>query len=283
MIRHLGLEEWQRYEVDDRLDFLGPESTPVLHRHGVLWPHNNFLHRPLLEKAKGGSFLTGIGGDHLFTMWFWQRLADGLARRRRPVARDALRIAHVLAPSPVRRRRARRHVQSESELVGSWLRPDARRAFELARAEEIVAQPRRWERWLAWRVGRRDITAAVWSMSVLAEELDVHLKHPFLEPSFVASLAEAGGRWGFGTRTAAMRALFPEILPEELLARSTKAVFDQVFWNAHSRAFIESWDGTGVDEALVDAEELRREWSKEAPHAGTAMLLQAAWLASNGG
>ena len=66
VIRHLELDDWLRLEWDDELDVLGPIATKVLRRHGILFPWNSFFHYPLLERAEGGSLLTGVGGDELF-------------------------------------------------------------------------------------------------------------------------------------------------------------------------------------------------------------------------
>ena len=51
--------------------------------------------------------------------------------------------------------------------------------------------------------------------------------------------------------------LFGDVLPHEVTHRSTKAVFTEVFVAAHSRAFAQQWNGSGVDESLVDPDRLR--------------------------
>jgi asparagine synthase (glutamine-hydrolysing) len=102
---------------------------------------------------------------------------------------------------------------------------------------------------------------------------------PLLEPGFVGALARAGGRCGWGTRTATMNALAGDLLPAEVIRRSGKARFNRAFFGAESRAFAAAWTGRGLDEALVDPEALRREWLSEVPDFRTALLLQSAWLA----
>jgi asparagine synthase (glutamine-hydrolysing) len=65
-------------------------------------------------------------------------------------------------------------------------------------------------------------------------------------------------------------------------ARPTKAAFDDVFWNRYTRAFLQEFDGTGVDEELVDVEALRRRWLEPAEGRARDMVpLQAAWLAAD--
>jgi hypothetical protein len=76
-----------------------------------------------------------------------------------------------------------------------------------------------------------------------------------------------------------MRALFGDLLPPEVLSRRSKAGFDAVFFNRHSRAFANSWDGTGAPDGLIDAAALRQHWLDGAPNAQTFTLLQALWLA----
>ena len=77
-----------------------------------------------------------------------------------------------------------------------------------------------------------------------------------------------------------MRAVFRDVLPDDVLAREQKAIFHEVFWGPHFRAFAQAWRGGGVDASLVAESALRAEWSSEIPHAMSAMLLQTAWLAS---
>ena len=279
VIRHLGLSEWEVREIGDELDLIGPTAAAVLRRHGVLYPFNAFLHLPLLEAARGGSFLTGVGGDHVFLTWRWRILADVLARRRRPVPRDALRLAYAVSPRPLRALRERRRRGP----LRSWLRPDARRAVDALEAAEDARQPVRWREWIRWRVRRRELVATLSSLGRLADDTDTLLLHPLVDPRFIAAVARAGGRLGLGDRTEAMRAIFAGALPDELLERSTKARFDEAFWRRESRDFAEHWNGSGVDERLVVPKALRDEWLKPEPDARSTMLLQSAWLRAQAG
>lgn len=276
VIRHLGLREWEVREVDGgEMDRLGPFSTAVLRRHGVLYPPNTFLQLPQFEAARGNPLLTGLGGDELFAAWCWRDHADVLARRRRPTLRDALRLTYAASPASVRRRRERRRNRFRDM---PWLRPEvARTASELAAIAQ-VEQPRSWRRWVDWFMRRRAERAPQWSLSLLAADAGVFLLHPLLEPSFLAALASAGGRLGFGDRTAVRRAIFSHALPDAVLSRRTKARYSEVLWGPRTREFAERWEGGGVDDELVDSEALRREWLKPNPHEASAMLLHTAWL-----
>ena len=61
--------------------------------------------------------------------------------------------------------------------------------------------------WRPWR-------AAAWSVALLGCDHGAAVHSPFLDPRYFAALARAGGRWGWGDRTATMRALFADVLPE---------------------------------------------------------------------
>ena len=97
----------------------------------------------------------------------------------------------------------------------------------------------------------------------------------------IRALAAEGGRWGFAGRTALMRHLFSDLLPDTLLARSTKAHFGSVRWGEPERAFASAWDGGGLAD-WIDVEALRAEWLSERPAGACALALHAAWLDSEG-
>ena len=86
---------------------------------------------------------------------------------------------------------------------------------------------------------------------------------------------------GSGDRTATLRALASDLLPDEVLSRTSKAVFTKCYMGHHTREFARQWTGGGVDPQLVDPDELRRIWLSESPAAPTAILLQSAWLAGH--
>ena len=274
VIEHLGLDEWIRLEFDDDLDLVGPVAAGVLRRHGLVWPPNSHFHVPILERARGGSVLTGIDGDGLFANWRWARVAGVLGRQLRPEPRDVLRIGLALSPRPVRSLHARRSADAPLP----WLTPEAARRLARAWAGPAAAEPLRWDRRVKWWVGLRSLRMVVRTFSLLAADADVAAVHPLADPGFLAALARAGGWWGLGNRTAIMRSLFAGVLLDEVLARPTKARLDGPTWNRHSRAFVAAWDGEGLDETLVDPAALRRAWSNGTPHAAGSTLLQALWL-----
>lgn len=274
VISHLGLEDWLRRDVTDELDCVGPVATRVLRRHGLLWPCNAHFHVPLFEAAQGGSLLTGVGGDEAFMESAWRRAVAVLRGRQRPEPRDVLRVALALGPRAVRRRKLERRLPA----VCSWLRPVALQAVRLQLADEAAGEPLRWARRFAWINGLHYMEVGRRSLALLAAEADVQAMHPLAEPEFLAALAAVPRSARFEDRSAAMSALFADVLPEELLSRATKAQFDGAFWAGHSRELVARWNGEGVDEELVDVERLREVWSSPEPDARSFTLLQSVWL-----
>jgi hypothetical protein len=75
-----------------------------------------------------------------------------------------------------------------------------------------------------------------------------------------------------------MEDLVGDLLPSPVLRRSTKASFTEVLWGEAARKLAAEWDGTGVEDDLVDADRLRAIWSSPEPDTQTLTLLQRVWL-----
>jgi asparagine synthetase B (glutamine-hydrolysing) len=275
VVRHLGIAEWERLEIDDELDFLGAFARRNLVRHGVLYPANVHFSAPLLERAGAGSLVTGGGGDDALGGWPGGRVTAVMRLGRAPERRDALRLARAVAPGVVKGVVAARRATPPP-----WLTPEAGRALRRAIAGEAAETPQRWRRWVPWLAARRHLAMARWSIERLARDTGTDVVHPFLDPGFLAALAGAGRPGALSNRTSATRELFGDLLPPGLVERETKAYFGDAYWGAHSRGFTRDWDGRGVDPRLVDAEALRRSWDAEWPDISSALLLQSAWLAA---
>jgi asparagine synthase (glutamine-hydrolysing) len=275
VIRHLDLPNWHRQVVLDDLDFLGPLATAVIRRHGVLSPPQAYGILPLLREARGGSILTGFDGDSLFRTWRWARAASVVACRVRPVPRDIARVALALAPTSVRFERLRREKGHQVR----WLRPEARELLDRAFFAEAASEPFNWEKRVRWLARRRALAVTSETHELLSHGTGAKMVHPLLDARFLASFAGAGGRLGFGDFTGLMRAHFGSLLPPEVIARPGKASFGEVFWGSSSREFISTWDGEPVPIEFVDECGLLREWQQRTPHAGSASVLQALWLA----
>jgi hypothetical protein len=163
-----------------------------------------------------------------------------------------------------------------------WLTPDARRALAYAIAEAEAREPVRPRARLRFWQGLRSMRIGTAALAALGRDENVLVAHPLSAPEVAAAIARAAPR-GFRGRTEGMQALFGEHLPRDVLARSSKAAFDDAFFNRHGRAFASSWDGEGLPEDVVDVAALRREWASGAPAAQSLALLQVAWLARDMG
>ncbi len=118
----------------------------------------------MLERAAGGTLLTGVGGDEL---WSSSR-AQVLRRRRR-----------ALAYAPFALRRA---VLARREPIAyPWLRrageAEARRAASADRAGE----PRTVARRMAWYRAMRATATGTASLNRIAEDVGARIAHPLLD------------------------------------------------------------------------------------------------------
>jgi asparagine synthase (glutamine-hydrolysing) len=279
LVDDLGVD-WTVFVHDDELDAIGPVAATVLRRTGVVWPAAAFTSQRLLQALRGGSLVTGEYGDELFGDHRVTPVIGTLRRRPRPNRLVLRAVGLALAPASARARDLRAVVVRPR----LWLRPEANERHVRDLVADLAATPLGWRRSLdhadrlrSHRLGHRTLHA-------LAAMEDVMLVEPFAEPDVKRSVALAGGRFGWTSRSEAMLALFGGDVPEELLRRTTKARFNRSVIGVHSRAFAESWDGTGLPDDvvdLVDRDALRAEWLSDLPHPGAIGLLQAAWLGSS--
>jgi asparagine synthase (glutamine-hydrolysing) len=275
---HLRLEDWTRIDLVDELDLVGPVAVEGLRRHGLMFPANTHFIVPMARAAAGGSLLTGVGGDDVFGTWQWQDVGSLFAGRRGPRLGDAKRLAHAFAPRRLRGEVLRRRLP----LRLPWLRPEVRSQAGLRIAVEMSA-PQTWSARMLWSARWRPWRATARNLALLAADHGATVGSPFLEPAFLAALAGAGGRWGWGGRADTMRALFGDLVPEWLISRRGKAEFSEPLFGTHTRRFAQEWDGrSGLDPSLVDGEVLKAVWCAHQPHFLSAMAAQAAWLATYG-
>lgn len=288
VIGHVGLSERISQEVTDELDLVGPVATAIMRRDGLPYPYNLHLLIPLIEQARGGSFVTGLGGDQV--LGSAGPNLDVLARRVRPTARDVLRIGAAVAPRPLRRRVFRSRVG----MTFPWLRPEANQMLTQEWLEQHIDWPLRWDRLMGELSRSRFMRLTVRRITEAGEHAGAVVHHPFADAGFVFAVAREAGPTGFASRTAAFQALFGDDLPPELIGRSTKASFNEVLWNHHTRGFIAGLDEAAIREtlatlgldAVVDPQALWDHWNGDEPLANSFLLLQACWLAlsdSSGG
>ncbi|MGH8935452.1 MAG: asparagine synthase-related protein [Acidimicrobiia bacterium] len=291
VVRHLGLTEWVRLEFADQLDLVGPYAEGILLRHGLVWPANAHFLVPILEQAPGGSLITGVFGDEVFSQLpRLVRVREVLAGREPPRLRDILRTGLAMAP-PWMRRRVLSRRRLETDAIPGWLRPGVRRLVGLALAREEAAHPLRWSRELHrfWR--QRYTRLLRHTLRLLSADHQCKVIAPFGDPGFLAAFARAGGFAGFHDRTEALAAVAGKLLPRRVLERPTKATFTGTFLSRHTDRFAAGWDGAGVEGTLVDPELVRRVWLGDSDRLPpgviprdfrSAHLLQAAWLARRG-
>jgi asparagine synthase (glutamine-hydrolysing) len=261
--------------VRDEHDPLGPIATPVLLRHGLVWPPNFAPTWRMIEQASGGVLLTGEGGDETFGLKRITPLTKVLKTRGRAPLAVYADAARGLMPVAVRRRAAFR-----DRYRRPWLQPGIEAMLAARDAVDTAAYAAHAGR-NTWQFAtRRCARISYETVRILASEVDTEYVQAFAEPELVASVAAAGGFWGWTGRTATMRALFGELLPRAVLERQTKAYFAGAVFRRHTREFARQWDGTGVDADLVDPVALRANWLSATPHAPSMSLLQQAWLAT---
>lgn len=276
VVAHLALTDWVRNTVTDELDTVGPVAQRVLRRHGVLWPFNAHLHVPLFERAAGGSLLTGVGGDELFGPQRWRAAQALLSGRARPRPRHLATLGLALAPTAVRREvLARRHGRR-----WPWLRPEVDTLIRRRRADWAARTPRRWHAALGWWWQSRTRLVLARTLELLGSDAQTQVVQPFLAPSVLSAAAGRFGVRGPADRTAAMHEAFGDVLPESVLARRSKATFDEAFCAHHSRAFAARWNGGGIDRSHVDPDGLAVVWNAVHPDPRSFSLMQAVWLAT---
>ncbi|WBB82080.1 asparagine synthase-related protein [Micromonospora sp. WMMD882] len=268
VIRALGLTgRWRLLPAGDDLDVVGPVAGRLLARHGVLHPCNLHLHLPIVELAPGGSLLTGAGGDQMLAGW------------RRPPRTVGDRLRRALAPAV---RAALPAGRRPAMAAYPWLRPDVAARCLRSRAAEARAEPGRLDQRIRWHLGRRDLALTRAGLTAMAAEHRVTVVNPLLDPGFLAALVAVAGRARDVTRQRLLARIAGDDLPPVVTAARPKATFLEVFLRRPAREFATGWDGSGVDDDLVDPAALRRVWSTWPIPAATTALLQHVWWTTRG-
>ena len=262
VLRHLRAGPAEILSLTDELDALGPAATTFLRRHGLRWPGNIHMHAPVVALARGGTLLTGAGGDELLGSSSPPRSLRSTAAATLPLAVRAQlrRRRHPAPPYP-------------------WLQPRADAEVRLALARDEASWPYPWDEAVHHWYRSRAFAALDGVLRLLAHDAGANVVNPLLAPAVLAALAVTGGRSGFRTRAQGMHRLVGDLLPVELLQRETKAIMGGALWGPRMRGFVAAWDGTGVDPERVDVAALRATLSRPDPDFRTILLLQQAWLA----
>jgi Asparagine synthase len=272
VVTHLGLTEWIVIDRPDA-DLLDPAITDLLTTRGLFYPSQIGSYIPIVAAATGGVVLTGEGGDESFGGWQFRAAMHPLAWG--PVTAAKAVAAAVLTHGPAAAKRWYRQ-RSQSQ---TWLTDAGRAAADVALNDAAEAEPIGWRNYLAWAFARRAWGQAQGTLDLIAGASQCRVVHPLAERALLGSLATAWPRRGAPDRTDVMRSVVGDLLPRQVVERDDKAVLASVFIGERSRAFIEQWDGSGVDTEWVDTQALREVWSRRYPYAGSFNLLHQAWLA----
>lgn len=280
VLKHLGVTDHVRIELHEELGALGPAARAALTRHGLIWPANLHFALPILELARGGSLLTGVGGDELGRIdgaLHAERVVAGYASARRP--RDAARVAYRRSPSIIRT--AREYVRGAQYIADMpWLTKRARRIARRRFAEEYTL-PWGYQAIMSFYWKRRAVQVGRSNFAVLGSAYSATVHHPFVDERTISAFAATGGLTGHGDRRQILERHLGDLLPNALIQRRTKASFDDPLWTADTIEFARSWSGEGVEGRLVDAEKLRREWLSGRNNLISVLLLQSTWLADS--
>jgi asparagine synthase (glutamine-hydrolysing) len=276
VLEHIGVRDRMEVRMTDREGLLCPMAVDSLRGNGLIWPAALHLLMPILAAARGGTLITGEGGDEVLGARRVTPLSLLVRYRRRPDRSLLADTGRALTPSWWQRRADARSIAQHHQ--SPWLTPSgvvqaanavaASRSFPLSYRRETLKLRR-----------RRGPVVLQHNYRVMASQAGVQAMHPFLEDRFLAELARDGGFWGYAGRTDVMRRLFSDVLPEELLSRSTKAHFTATRFGQRELEFARTWSGTGLDGGLIDPDRLREHWLSGRPRGTSGLLMQAAWLA----
>lgn len=279
VINHLGIQDWIKVEVVDSMDVLGPAPAGLLREHGPLWPANAYLHLPMVEACPPGTLLTGAGGDEILSPYDG-RLTQVLFGSPRPTPRVRDTLALMLAASPRTVRAWWKRRAPLEELA--WLRPEAMEELRARVGREESQTRARWDVMASRYAGSRSVRLGQDALGIVGGSRNSPVVSPLLTQRFVDAFATRTGPGGPPSRTASMRLLAEDLLPEAILDRRTKAVFTALVWGPSFRDFVASWDPSTMPQDLasfVYADLLQAEWESPEPHFASMLLLQAIWLA----
>jgi hypothetical protein len=258
VIGHVGAADWLRVDATGRHDLFGAAGLAVLARHGPQLPPYWWIAR--LPPEAGGqpieappasdvhaALITGNGGDEAFPPTPWPLVDRVLGGDPRPL-RHLRGLRRELQPRLARERLVEDVLADECP----WVRPEHRAAVVSRRAHDIVGVSRRYDRYLdvLWR--SRLTQSAVDRVAVGARESGARLVVPMQSPGVLSALAARYGCRFPASRSDAYREIAHGLLPEQLLARTTKAVASSAFLGPATTAWLRGWDGSGPDGQYVD-------------------------------
>ncbi|MGH9107794.1 MAG: asparagine synthase-related protein, partial [Acidimicrobiales bacterium] len=228
VIAHLRLPDWERANFSGGLDLVGERAQAFMRRYGLLLPSTLYVLAESFEVARGGSHVTGEGGDEVFgpaplrRAWAALALPGALAHPRRGAS-----ALVALGPRPVRALRLwRRYLAGGALPCARWLQPEALRRVALMAARQFGGRPNGSAAGLRWHLRQRSVLAHEHNMGLIAADYSVLHLDPILDAGFVAALASSRKRFGFASRQEAMSFVAGDLLPATVLGRATKATFN---------------------------------------------------------
>ena len=229
----------------------------------------------------GGSVIDGEGGDEVLGVAA-HRIApvDAAARAPATVAAAPCRVRRVerCRPGCVRAPHDARRLERDADCRGCD-RPagtlllaaldDASERGRRSRSPRVSMVPRRRTQVLAARTGGS--SPARWRRGV----------EPTAPPRLRPRPRPRRRRARAGRPTAVLRGLVPDLLPDDVLARTSKATFNDCYMGRHTREFAARWDGDGRGPRAGGPRRAAAVVARRAAStASTAALLQQAWLAT---
>ena len=273
IVAHLRLADWERVDIQDELEILGPYACRAIADVGLVFPATSYALLPLLDIARDGWLVIGGSLTDFFTYWRWARLWDALTGRRRPRRRDVRDLGVAVVPRRVREALLRPRIGQQP----SWLREDAARDVERLLLDTATQVPLGFDAAARRQRIQRCNTGMRRSFEALAASAGARVSMPFRDDRYIAALVATGGRRGFGDRASTLLHLAGHLLPPELLRRSDGVNSRQAYFGDASRAFAERWTGHGLDTDLVDVDVLRTMWSAGSFPWPSTMLFQLAF------
>jgi hypothetical protein len=273
IVTYLRLADWERVEIRDELEMLGPYARRAIADVGLLFPATAYAMLPLLDRARDGWLAAGGALADFFTYWRWARVSEVLAGRRRPGRRDLRDLATAALPRRSREARLLSRLGDDPP----WLSPDAALQVNRLLVGPAAAVPLGFAAAVKRQRTHRCHAGMRRSFEALAASAGAHFSMPFRDDRFIAALAAAGGRRGFGDRSSGLLHVAGHLLPPGLLRRSDGVNSRQAFFGDESRRFAAAWTGNGLDPDLVDPEVLRALWSAGSFPWTSTMLFQLAF------
>lgn len=276
VLGHLGVEA-ERLDARASSDLLGTGAQEVMAALGPTWPPLAHVRLPLLRLAAGGSLVVGTGGDEVLGAQRITPVVGVWRRRRRPDLQVLRALGFALAPAPVRARILVRADRGRR----AWLTPTAAGEFSRLLARDAAARPLSWAADVQRHRRLRALVVGLETQDAVAALAGSRYVVPFLHPGFLAALVREGAPRGWVTRTEAMTHLVGDLLPRDVLGRTSKARFNDGVMGPAARDFAAGWTGGGVPDDLVDPVALRQEWLSASPSAASLPLLQHSWWATS--